>query len=349
MHVFDTSTKNTAGSEPEPKFPLTPPCCSPSTSRCVGRSVASRVIVEHDARRDGGRRRLYDEVDGGFFRYAASRDWETAAATKSCSTSTRRLLRLYVRRRGGARKSSDTGTSRSRIVRYCRTLAVGSSTEAGAGSQRADSAYYALQTPTRVRARGRRLSIGRCTPVERTDGVGASARGRAARTIRARSKSAMESLERVLLAVYQPGGGVAHYDRRRPRRFADCSTIRFVAIAAALDAYEATGNIVYVMMAEEARSLRAAHDVGREEGRDSSTVRAPRGGRGRAAAHDPLKPFVLELRGGPGAAAARCALGERTSSARKPGCAHSCIARPRSRGTAGARTTCSRCVSARLR
>jgi uncharacterized protein YyaL (SSP411 family) len=62
---------------------------------------------------------------------------------------------------------------------------------------------------------------------------------------------ALRSLERVLLIAYRPGEGVAHYiDDGRPfvRGLLDDQ----IAMASAqLDAYDATGNIVYAMMAQE--------------------------------------------------------------------------------------------------
>ena len=61
---------------------------------------------------------------------------------------------------------------------------------------------------------------------------------------------AIKSFERVLLACYKPGAGVAHsYDRHAGVRglLAD----QFAMASASLDVFEVTGNIVYEMMAEE--------------------------------------------------------------------------------------------------
>ena len=61
---------------------------------------------------------------------------------------------------------------------------------------------------------------------------------------------ALKSLERVLLACYKPGAGVAHYFDGQPRvrgLLAD----QFAMASACLDAFEVTGNVVYEMMAEE--------------------------------------------------------------------------------------------------
>jgi uncharacterized protein YyaL (SSP411 family) len=61
---------------------------------------------------------------------------------------------------------------------------------------------------------------------------------------------ALKSLERVLLANYKPGKGVAHYNDGQPRVRALLGD-QFAMAAACLDAFEATGNVVYEMMAEE--------------------------------------------------------------------------------------------------
>ena len=62
---------------------------------------------------------------------------------------------------------------------------------------------------------------------------------------------ALQSLERVLLACYKPGGGVAHYCRRPAVGVRGLLADQFAMASASLDAFEASGNIVYEMMAEE--------------------------------------------------------------------------------------------------
>jgi uncharacterized protein YyaL (SSP411 family) len=64
------------------------------------------------------------------------------------------------------------------------------------------------------------------------------------------SEFAIRSLERVAVLCYRPGGGVAHYHdgAAQVRGLLDDQ----IGMAAAqLDAFEATGNIVYEMLAEE--------------------------------------------------------------------------------------------------
>ena len=61
---------------------------------------------------------------------------------------------------------------------------------------------------------------------------------------------AVRSLERVLLANYKPGEGVAHYNDGQPR-VRGLLGDQFAMAAACLDAFEITDNVVYEMMAEE--------------------------------------------------------------------------------------------------
>jgi uncharacterized protein YyaL (SSP411 family) len=64
------------------------------------------------------------------------------------------------------------------------------------------------------------------------------------------SEFAIRSLERLMLLCYRPGAGVAHYFDGLPR-VRGLLDDQVAAAAANLDAFEATGNIVYRMMAEE--------------------------------------------------------------------------------------------------
>jgi uncharacterized protein YyaL (SSP411 family) len=61
---------------------------------------------------------------------------------------------------------------------------------------------------------------------------------------------AIRSLERVLLRGYRPGAGAAHFNDGA-RTVSGLLVDQASMVAANLDAYEATGNIVYEMMAEE--------------------------------------------------------------------------------------------------
>ena len=61
---------------------------------------------------------------------------------------------------------------------------------------------------------------------------------------------AIRSLERIVVGTYRPGGGVGH-DIGYPPRIRGLLEDQIAMAAANLDAHEATGNIVYEMMAQE--------------------------------------------------------------------------------------------------
>jgi hypothetical protein len=190
---------------------------------------------------------LYDDVDGGFFRCAATRDWRSPRQEKLLEVNAA-LLRVYV-------ETSETlqiARYRERageVLRYAQTWLADPVDGGWGGSQRADGAYYAATAEER-----------RGATAPRVDGVlytawnaaMVSAVLRAAELFDdvALGEFALKSLERVVVACYRPGGGVAHCLDPQPsvRGLLDDQ----IAMAAAhLDAHAATGNIVYEMMAQE--------------------------------------------------------------------------------------------------
>ena len=207
--------------------------------------MAHLVEVTLDAMGWGG---LYDEVDGGFFRYAATRDWQSAASGEAAR-----------RQRGpaqdvcrGLRDAADRALSR-------------------AGGRRAALRADVARRSSRWRLGG--IAAGRPRLLRR-DAGGAPGRPRLRRSTacstpggmprwcRPRSaprsslddtalgEFALKSLERIVVACYSPGAGIAHCLDGRPsvRGLLDDQ----IAMAAAhLDAHAATGNIVYEMMAQE--------------------------------------------------------------------------------------------------
>lgn len=189
---------------------------------------------------------LYDEHDGGFFRYASQADWSGPNEEKLLDVNAS-LLALYVH----AFEVLELGRYAERVehmLRYLQTWLADPVDGGWAGSQRADAAYYARDDG----------DDGVAAPsVDRTlytdwNAAMISAALSAGRVLNdsALSEFAVRSLERIALVSYQPGGGMAHYFDGAPhvRGLLDDQ----VAMAAAsLDVFEATGNVVYEMMAQE--------------------------------------------------------------------------------------------------
>jgi uncharacterized protein YyaL (SSP411 family) len=207
--------------------------------------MAYIVETSLDAMGWGG---LFDDVDGGFFRCAARRDWHQPHHEKLLDVNAA-LLRLYV----DAAYVLENARYRERaleVLRYVQTW-LADLVDGGWGhSQRADGEYYAASSPEERQQRT-------APDVDRVLYAGANAQMASAALRTAESiddtalgEFALKSLERVLIAVYSPGGGVAHYvdGRARVRGLLEDQ----VAMAVAqLDAHAATGNVVYEMMAQE--------------------------------------------------------------------------------------------------
>jgi hypothetical protein len=169
---------------------------------------------------------LYDEIDGGFFRCAATRDWRQPERGKLLDVNAD-LLALYLS--AGATLGVSRFTERAAdVLRFVQNW-LADPLDGGWQRSEGDTALYCDGTAAMVSAALRAAA--------RFEDTGLL-------------EFALKSLERVALACYKPGHGVAHYHDGAPRvrgLLADQSAMA----AAHLDAFEATGNIVYEMMAEE--------------------------------------------------------------------------------------------------
>lgn len=206
-----------------PKFPLAAPVML-AIDRAAGdtsgrlRTIAVRTL---DAMGWGP---LYDEDDGGFFRCALHDDWSAPQPEKLLGVNAA-MLELYLH--------AGVGLGDERW--FARAVDLVSYIEAAHTA--ANGAW--LVTPGAEPGR------------QFTDSNAAAA---AALLLAARvfqddrlGQRALLVLERVLLASYRPGEGVAHGATGVRALLAD----QVAMAAAVLRAWESTGNIVYRMMAEE--------------------------------------------------------------------------------------------------
>ena len=244
--VFETYDEEFGGFGTEPKFPLTAPILLALDIYKRSGDGRMRTVAETtlDAMARGG---LYDAVDGGFFRYATTRDWQLPHDEKLLDVNAA-LLGVYVR----AADVLDSDRYRDVAVSLVRYAATWLADPDGGwwGSQCADRDYYALTT-----ADARRTV--RPPAVDDTLYAGwnsamVSAQLQAAQLLGGAGvgEAAMAALERVLSRCYAPGGGIAHFfdGHAHVRGLLDD---QILAIEAALDAFEATGNVTYEMLAEE--------------------------------------------------------------------------------------------------
>jgi uncharacterized protein YyaL (SSP411 family) len=259
--AFASFDEENGGFGTAPKFPLTGPirlalqlCRDGDDGRAAHMASLSLDAI--------GWGPLHDDGDGGFYRCAAERSWARPYREKLLDVNAA-LAAVYVEAADvlGATRYLDRAQDALRYVQNwladpvdggwggfemaAAASADGSVDEAGGRPERppVDRTLFAASNGTMVRAA---LQASR---VFQDDGLGAFA---------------ITSLERVLAVCYRPGAGVAHCveDGVRTAGFLDDN----IAIGGAcLDAFDATGNIVYEMMAEELvrYAIRTMWDGGR--------------------------------------------------------------------------------------
>jgi uncharacterized protein YyaL (SSP411 family) len=221
--VFEAFDEVNGGFGGAPKFPLTAPV----------RLALEAHLEDPDEAKLGCAARtldamgwgpLFDEQDGGFFRCAAGADWSRPQPEKLLAPNVA-LLDLYLF--AGAALAQARWLERAAdIVGYV-NRALRAANGAWLHAERA--------------APGRQFTD--------SNGAAASAMLHAAATFDDADlgKHAIEAFERVLLATYRPGQGVAHSATGVRGLLAD----QVAMATASLDAWETTGNVVYRMMAEE--------------------------------------------------------------------------------------------------
>ena len=230
---------------------------------------------------------LYDEVDGGFFRYANESDWTRPQSEKLLDVNAS-LLVLYL-----------DGFETLNLARYAeraadvlgyvqQTLA---DVQDGGWAASQQEAPDTTSSPTRARVRSdrRRPSIARCSPPPMPRW---SQRRCARRAFSATMACGRSRCDRWSASCFATTGPVAAWRTvsRAIRKCAVWSTIRLPWRLPTSTPYDVTGDIVYEMMAEEL--ARQAVIACRDERGGGFFDRA-------SDAHDvgllrhPLKPFVV--------------------------------------------------------
>jgi uncharacterized protein YyaL (SSP411 family) len=220
-----------------PKFPLTAPIRLALQLHREGADLRATHIatLSLDAIGWGP---LHDEADGGFFRCAAARNWDQPQREKLLDVNSG-LIDLYLDAAEmlGSQRYADRAQD---ALKYVQNWL----------ADQADGGWAASQSPS---FDAPRVSAG----VDRTllassNGSMVSAALHVARAFQddTLGSFAITSLERVLTTCYKPGHGVAHCidETGRVGGFLED---HFTVAGACIDAHDATGNIVYEMMAEE--------------------------------------------------------------------------------------------------
>jgi len=245
--VFATFDELHGGFGVEPKFPLIAPLQLALELWTGAQDAASETILiaTLDAMGWSG---LYDDVDGGFFHYATTREWQLPHSEKLLDVNAA-LTRIYLD--AGAALQIARFTERGAdTLRYIQTWLADPVDGGWRGSQQADGRYYAAAS---VEAR-RGVPAPAVTSSLYADSNAAmvSTALHAAQVFNddGLREFAVKSLERMLVTCYKPGAGVAHHFDGQARvrgLLAD----QFAMAGACLDVFDVTENVVYEMMAEE--------------------------------------------------------------------------------------------------
>ena len=222
--VFSTFDEEYGGFGVEPKFPHAAPVqlalgLFRETGAARWRRIAERTL---DAFWDGG---LRDRAAGGFFRYAATRDWQLPHVEKLLDTNAS-LLALYAEASVVLGRSAD----RDRTAAVAQFI-TGSLRDAAGGYYGSD-ADRVLYADANAAAASALLNAASALGDEEL------------------AREALASFERVLLGCYRPGAGLAHY-------VSGGDAVRgllgdqVAAVTALLQAHDLTDGEPYQMMAEE--------------------------------------------------------------------------------------------------
>jgi hypothetical protein len=192
-------------------------------------------------------RGLWDTVEGGFYRYCERRDWSEPHVEKVLTVNAR-LLELYLAASRLLARPDYAGQAAAIIRFVSETFA---DPDGGFyASQRADPGYIAL---TSLEAR----RSGEAPPIDRTVYTEATAAMASAYVLGASvlgDSSLLEfaatSVDRVVLATYERGGGVGHNATGAPVP-RGLLTDQVTISAALLDLYDATGQEAYLDMPQE--------------------------------------------------------------------------------------------------
>jgi uncharacterized protein len=230
---------------------------------------------------------IFDEVDGGFFRYAGGREW-TRPHTEKMLEDQAAMVGLLIDASVVLERASWRERARD-VMRYVQRTLADAARGGFYASQRADEDYYVVNASIRETLDAPVVDRTLFTDLNAQAALAWLRAGEALEDIEV-GRFAVQSLERVLLATYKPGDGVAHYhDAAGETRGLLSDQVH--AAWALLHVHDATGDETYLMLAEElARTALRTHWDPREGG---FLDHAPGGPDDLGLLQDPVKPLAL--------------------------------------------------------
>jgi uncharacterized protein YyaL (SSP411 family) len=213
---------------------------------------------------------LYDQVEGGFFRYATTADWSVPHYEKMVGDQAQ-LLTLYLRAYQATGRQAYLDTAHG-ILSYVDAVLWDRDRGTFYSSQKADPAYYALDAEGRAQREA--PYVDKTIYTERNAAIASAYMLASAVLNKARyADLAIRGLEFIWKKSYQEGLGMHHYFDNQPHvpgLLADQ-----VSMAQAwLDAYEHFGREVYLQRAETLMRF-AGNALRDDDGRYFDAVAAP--------------------------------------------------------------------------
>jgi uncharacterized protein YyaL (SSP411 family) len=258
--VFGAYTDESGAFGALPHFPHTAPvhlalAHARHDSSSVHRDIATTCLDKM------GWSGLFDEVEGGFFRYCNAEHW-TCPQTEKLLDVNAALLMLYLDGFESLRLGRYAERAEA-VLGYVQQMLADSQLGGWGTSQQEEPDYYAIGDAA--------ARVARPSPaIDRTVLAAPNACMVSAALLAARvfgdeglRDFALRSLDRIVLDHYRPGSGVAHcVEQDAPVR--GLLDDQVATATALLDAFDTTADVVYQMMAEElARQLIPAfHDEG---------------------------------------------------------------------------------------
>jgi uncharacterized protein YyaL (SSP411 family) len=190
---------------------------------------------------------MHDKIEGGFFRYATTREWEVPHYEKMLEDNAE-LLAVYAE---AHRTFPEAGYDRvvRDVVRWMDTVLWRDDVNAFAGSQDADEVYYELDRAGREKHGAPYVDRALYTGWNALAISGYVIAGQALNDPQVRERG-IEVLRMIAREMWDPSDGLAHFDRGEGPRVRDLLGDLVSVLTAQLDAYETGAHPIGIVGAQ---------------------------------------------------------------------------------------------------